>query len=59
MSQTNGEIVIGLYLEQSWGLGSLFVLTFDDTDITSTDLWKCVDDTTATEIVEKGETRIW
>ena len=32
------------------------VLTIDGTDITSMDLWKCEDDTTAAEIVEKGET---
>jgi hypothetical protein len=30
----------------------------DDIDTTNTDLWKYVDDTTAAEMVEKGETRM-
>ena len=34
----------------------LFVLMIDDIDTTNTDLWKYVDDTTAAEMVEKGET---
>ena len=33
----------------------LFVLMIDDIDTTNTDLWKYVDDTTAAEMVEKGE----
>ena len=33
-----------------------FVLMIDDVDIIDTDLWKYVDDTTAAEMVEKGET---
>ena len=36
----------------------LFVLMIDDIDTTNTDLWKYVDDTTAAEMVEKGETRM-
>ena len=34
----------------------LFVLMIDDVDITNSDMWKYVDDTTAAEMVEKGET---
>jgi hypothetical protein len=30
----------------------------DDIDTTNTNLWKYVDDTTAAEMVEKGETRM-